>query len=405
MKKGKRYIISGIVAAMLAMGAVVPAYAAETANPTTSSIYVDGQEIAFEAYNINGNNYFKLRDVAWALSGTSKQFGVDWDDEEKVINLISGAEYAKTGTLSTGDNIVKSATINGAPIMVDGEYVDMMAYNIGGNNFFKLRDLGKQFDFVVDWNGDANAVTIDTDGVVEEVVAPVEEPEKEEPKQEVATDGVRWDLISTELNLSELSTCEDEGLPNYVLKTKTVENHDLYIDTRTGMEYYTRGAGLTQYQIRDLKQEMPENQTFKEGEAHNIPQLGDTVIKADGTKVVIKGVIMSRKVPYGNPATFMFLGFNQGVDIWTGTVYKTGIVVKEGTASIDHTPLIKDERTGEMYSDIEWGNIFSATAPDNLRGKTDGEIYRFFWQWDADAYSPHTSANTGEWVWLGPEEA
>ena len=35
-------------------------------------------------------------------------------------------------------------------------------YTIKGNNFFKLRDIGMVFDFEVDWDGDRNAVIIDS---------------------------------------------------------------------------------------------------------------------------------------------------------------------------------------------------------------------------------------------------
>ena len=132
------------------------------ANPTASTIYVNGEKVAFEAYNINGNNYFKLRDVAWALSGTATPFNVSWNNEKGVINLISGENYGKNGALSTGNGKVKAAVLNGAPIMKDGAYVNMTAYNIEGNNFFKLRDLGDQFGFNVGWNGAENAVTIDS---------------------------------------------------------------------------------------------------------------------------------------------------------------------------------------------------------------------------------------------------
>jgi len=31
--------------------------------PTTSSIYLDGNEVLLTAYNIEGNNYFMLRDI------------------------------------------------------------------------------------------------------------------------------------------------------------------------------------------------------------------------------------------------------------------------------------------------------------------------------------------------------
>jgi len=172
--------MTGIVlSAVLALGVAMPAFADEVANPTNSAIYVDGERIAFEAYNINGNNYFKLRDIAQALSGSKAQFNVTWNSEAGVINLISGENYGENSALSVGDGLVKSAVLNTAPIMKDSGYVEMTAYNIAGNNFFKLRDLGEQFGFAVGWDGVANAVTIDTTEEVEEKV----EEEKEETEK------------------------------------------------------------------------------------------------------------------------------------------------------------------------------------------------------------------------------
>ena len=43
---------------------------------TTSTVTVDGSTVNFLAYNIGGSNYFKLRDIAKAISGTDKQFEV-----------------------------------------------------------------------------------------------------------------------------------------------------------------------------------------------------------------------------------------------------------------------------------------------------------------------------------------
>ena len=45
-------------------------------------------------------------------------------------------------------------------IYVDGEQVSMTAYNIGGSNFVKLRDIGKAVNFNVYWD---NGVQIDSD--------------------------------------------------------------------------------------------------------------------------------------------------------------------------------------------------------------------------------------------------
>ena len=45
-------------------------------------------------------------------------------------------------------------------IYVDGEQVSMTAYNIAGNNYVKLRDIGQQVGFNVYW---LDGVQIDTD--------------------------------------------------------------------------------------------------------------------------------------------------------------------------------------------------------------------------------------------------
>ena len=45
-------------------------------------------------------------------------------------------------------------------IYVDGQQVSMTAYNIAGNNYVKLRDIGQQVGFNVYW---LDGVQIDTD--------------------------------------------------------------------------------------------------------------------------------------------------------------------------------------------------------------------------------------------------
>lgn len=47
-------------------------------------------------------------------------------------------------------------------MLVNGEKKSFDAYNIAGNNYFKLRDLGQAFDFGVGWDGEAQTISIDT---------------------------------------------------------------------------------------------------------------------------------------------------------------------------------------------------------------------------------------------------
>ncbi len=134
-----------------------------TATPTNSKVLVNGTAIEFDAYTINGNNYFKLRDVAQVVSGSAKQFDVTWDGGKNAINLISGQAYATAGgALEKGDGTAKKAEANTSAIYKDGAAVTLAAYTINGNNFFKLRDLGEAFGFDVAWDSANNAITIDT---------------------------------------------------------------------------------------------------------------------------------------------------------------------------------------------------------------------------------------------------
>lgn len=127
--------------------------------PTSSFVLVDGKPVAFEAYNIEGNNYFKLRDLAAAFSGSDKQFGVQWDGEKQAISLQSNQPY--TGKIFANDNAKqKNATINKAVIYKDGEKVPLQAYNIDGNTYFKLRDIGKLFDFPVNFDAAKNQIAV-----------------------------------------------------------------------------------------------------------------------------------------------------------------------------------------------------------------------------------------------------
>ncbi len=130
---------------------------------TDSKVMVDGKEVAFEAYKINDNNYFKLRDIAKVLSGTPKQFEVTWNSAIEMVNMISGIPYTEVGgELVPGDGLSKTASKGTSNIAKDESPVQLTAYMIGGNNYFKLRDLGILFDFDVSWDGENNCVMIDS---------------------------------------------------------------------------------------------------------------------------------------------------------------------------------------------------------------------------------------------------
>src|SRR5665648_379966 len=142
---------------------VVAAPTSANATPTSSIVTVNDKAVAFDAYNINGNNYFKLRDLAYTLSGTGKQFAVGWDSANNSISLTSGNNYTSVGGEMTGKgSSSQTATLTSSRIYLNGNEVSFTIYNIGGNNYFKLRDIGKTFDFDVSWDGANNRILINT---------------------------------------------------------------------------------------------------------------------------------------------------------------------------------------------------------------------------------------------------
>ena len=55
-----------------------------------------------------------------------------------------------------------TATLRTQPIYVDGQRVSMTAYSIGGNNYVRLRDIGRAVDFGVTYGTATNSVYIDS---------------------------------------------------------------------------------------------------------------------------------------------------------------------------------------------------------------------------------------------------
>lgn len=135
-----------------------------SAKPASAKVVVNGKEVVFEAYNINGNNYFKLRDLAMALNGSEKNFAVDWDSKANAISLKSATKYTPVGNelaLSESSTPQKAAETS-STIFLDGKEVTFVAYKINGNNYFKLRDVAQAFNIGVNWIQETKTIGIDT---------------------------------------------------------------------------------------------------------------------------------------------------------------------------------------------------------------------------------------------------
>lgn len=134
------------------------------AAPTSSKTIIDGKYIAFEAYSIEGSNYFKLRDIAMVLNGSQKQFDIAWDGSKNAIVIATGKSYKPAGgeINVSGKMTSKDDVVNTSSVYINVSEVKLQAYSIDGFNYFKLRDLGQAINFSVVWDAKANAIVIDS---------------------------------------------------------------------------------------------------------------------------------------------------------------------------------------------------------------------------------------------------
>lgn len=259
------------------------------ASPTNSKITIDGVEVKFEAYNINGNNYFKLRDVAYSLNDTEKRFSVNWVAENNSANLITGEDYVPIGgEMNLGNNEQKTAALSNTNIMVNGESVNATVYLIDGSNYFKLRDLGAFLNFGVDWDEQNQTVVISS------------VPNKANVEVNCVS-AEKVNLNSTQSNKIEIMG-KDSDVQQFLYKDE-------------GMAYAYSEIGSDSLEII-----LPNNKFTVE---KLYPILGDVISDKDGNIYVIWGKIAEIKDNKVQQAVFISKYSPAGELILTRGVYDT----------------------------------------------------------------------------------
>lgn len=130
-----------------------------------SQVSKDGNNVDFQAYNIDDNNYFKLRDISESFN-----IGVDWNQETKGIEIDTSKGYTAEGEEpeEVEPEEIESeepeevepqleATSVVSEFIVDGKKIDPSVYTIDENNYTKLRDVAQMLKdtgkgFEVTWN-------------------------------------------------------------------------------------------------------------------------------------------------------------------------------------------------------------------------------------------------------------
>lgn len=87
-RKNVSMMLTGMVIGAALTGGSIAVAAGITAEPTWQPIFVDGQQVEMQAYNIAGHNYVKLRDIGKAVG-----FEVYWDSVNSCVQVESGKPY------------------------------------------------------------------------------------------------------------------------------------------------------------------------------------------------------------------------------------------------------------------------------------------------------------------------
>ena len=173
-----------LLLAILMLVTLLPTAFAESktadARKTSQKITLDGQAVDIGAYNIEGHNYVKLRDVAAIMTAKKSQFNVGYDAEKNLVIVETDKPYTKeAGDLAAIKDAEAKAMLEVKKIMVNGEAKDIKTALIKGNNYMQLRDLGALVGFGVGYDEKTKTIVLKSDGKVEEK----EEDKKDEKKK------------------------------------------------------------------------------------------------------------------------------------------------------------------------------------------------------------------------------
>lgn len=225
--------------ALLLFCLALPCASAADVTPSPQKLSVDGTDVDCDKYNIDGSNYFKLRDLAYLLSKSDSRFSVAFDAESNAVTVVPGGDYVPVGgELERGKDLSKTAVASKQSVLINGEAVEgISVYNIGGNNYFKLRDLGSALGFTVAFDADANTAIVLSKGskatyqnAFETLLGSVNEKRRTDMASEVTFDGFEDYIVKDPSTVDLLSDDEIKALVTNHPTRQSVSRDDALAD-------------------------------------------------------------------------------------------------------------------------------------------------------------------------------
>ena len=218
-------------------------------------------------------------------------------DKKNITAMATGMVIGAALVSEAAAGIVAEPTWQ--KIYVDGRQVSMTAYNIAGNNYVRLRDIGQQVGFNVYWD---NGVQIDTDTTYTGV-APVQGISSQPTIMEIREEMIRCiNEVRRKYGVPDLAV--DQSLMDAAQECSAnlYTKHDNRVECKTVLEAgYPHGfsSNLTMFTITD-----PERISEKAvANWENSPSHLTTMIDPDCNTVGV-GITVSN----GRAFCYMFVG-------------------------------------------------------------------------------------------------
>ena len=134
--------------------------AAVSAKPVVYTISINEQNYEIQAYTINGSDYFRLRDIAFIMIGTTMQFQVEWNETEQSVQITQGPYYREIGGELSMSAAEKTAVPTTSTIYSSGNKTSLTGYSIDGSTYLTITDIANDIGFSVDVDISAHTVFI-----------------------------------------------------------------------------------------------------------------------------------------------------------------------------------------------------------------------------------------------------
>ncbi len=221
--------------------------------------------------------------------------------QKTALTLLAGMAIGAALVSEAAAGIVAEPTWQ--KIYVDGRQVSMTAYNIAGNNFVRLRDIGQQVGFNVYWS---DGVQIDTDAPYTGV-APAQEMSSQPTDMEIREEMIRRiNEVRKKHGVPELAVDQSlmDAAQEYSSYLYTHHNNRAECETVATSGYpHGFGSNLTVFTVTDLERISEKAVANWENSPGHLATMIDPNCDAIGVGVTIDNGRAFCYMFVGNPTT------------------------------------------------------------------------------------------------------